>query len=359
MRYFAAISALLLLMTIINLPQMGVSGRPDPDLDLSSSVDVPTWSQDDHWNYSTTFNFVYNFMGFPITVPFTGWINMSVSFLTLEGSGMAYPYYILTIEGNLTGHTTVPFVGEIWIYLDVDGYFWQRVQDLAVNRMVANVTVSGSIPDINGFYPFGYEYRPAMEEYDFPLVPGDIWKVDTFATLPFSPDSPGIDVQGNFSCGSPIDVVVGAGTFTSYPLIWEDGSLYYNSTVGNAVKRTLSITADTISMDLPLALRSYHRSGNEQALWIRVKDPQPVWAGSTFDLEGYFGGSAGSVHLFLPGMVQVGNVPILGGPKAFTVTLTAPWDTDDTPTDMDHSSLGILGVAVGMINAIDVCTVTT
>jgi hypothetical protein len=346
-----------LLLSISFGPAILTESRPDPVYDDSVSADVPKWTIGDHWNYTTSFTFVYT-IGIPLSIPFEGWINMSLSYIALEQTGNRDPVYVLDLEGNVTGHLRT-ILGDIWIYLDVNGYYWQRMQDLAIYRMVANVTVSGTVGSLNGFYPFGYEFQPALEEYDFPLIPGDEWSMKTFVTLPFSTSAPGFEMEGNSTCGHPANVTVPAGRFSAFPVRGSGGSLDYNSTVGNSIKRTMRVETGDIDLDIPLELSSYHRRGTDEKLWIRVETPQPVEAGKPFVVRGYYGGGMGSVSLLIPGSTPAGMIPIGAGPRAFNMTIKAPWDMDDTPTMTDHSSLGILAVSAGFVTDYAVCTVTT
>jgi hypothetical protein len=352
------IASLFLTMVPIQAldPSPAPERKPDPVLDLTGSCDVPIWTVGDYWNYTTQFTYKMTII-IPINIPFSGWINMTVSTMFLEATGNRDPVYILDIEGNVTGHTTVPLYGDVDIYITIKGYYWQRMQDLAVYRMVLNATVSGTEEGINGFYPFGYEFYPPMEEYDFPLINGDSWQVRTIASLPFSPGSPGPVIDSEFTCLSSIDKTVPAGKFSSYPVAI-DGvpSLFFNRTVGNCVVREMAVDLSGIALDIPLELNEYWKD-MPGSIMLQVKDAQPVQAGSNFTVEGSYDGMIASLSLYIPGSVRVHTSSI--GFGLFTATITAPWDADDTPTSVDHASLGILAIVIGDSSGYSVCTVTT
>ena len=86
--------------------------------------------------------------------------------VSLEGFD---PTYLVNITGNISGELDI--IISVRIYVDIEGYMLTRMQDLANYIMVANITVTGTQDDINGFYPFGYEYTPPLEEFDFPPAP--------------------------------------------------------------------------------------------------------------------------------------------------------------------------------------------
>ncbi|MDG6225217.1 MAG: CARDB domain-containing protein [Candidatus Thermoplasmatota archaeon] len=348
-----------LMLVMVSYAATGTPRRPDPVLDLDGSADVPTWHTDDFWNYTTEFTYGLDLGLFTVNIPFSGWLNMSVDMLFTESTGDRDPVYILGIDGNISGGLNVPFYGEVLIYLDIDGYFWQRMQDLALYRMVANVTVEGTESYLNGYYPFGYEYYPPLEEYDFPLIPGENWTTSVKASLPFSPESPGIDLALRSECLNVSSRTVPAGTFDVWPVTTsEGGTLMYNETVGNAVFRSLYIEADSISMDIPIELGLYrHRPSAVLRVW--VDSEQPVWAGEDLTLKGYYGGIMATISIFVPGSTLAATTTVLGGPREFSVNLKAPWKADDTPTLIDHSSLGVLALAVGTSTGYAVCTLTT
>ncbi|MGA1848790.1 MAG: CARDB domain-containing protein [Thermoplasmatota archaeon] len=328
---------------------------PDPQFDTSAGVDVPTWRVGDYWNYTTSFSVTY--IGFQI--PFTGWMNMSVSYVSLDFSYSNSPVYITNITGNITGKLkVVPIIDET-IYLNITGYMWNRIQDLSVYRMVTNASVSGTMSSINGNYPFGYEYFPPLEEYDFPLIPGETWDVNVSARVPFGGSGDIVDLAYRARCDPVETKVVPAGSFQSYPVSL-DGTpaLWFNDTVGNTVERSYSMDISGIKATAPFELREYRRAPEETRIEIKVETEQPVWRGATFTVSGELSVGNTMVTLLFPGGSVAANIPLTGSTTTFSRTLTAPLFPDDTPTDFDYGSFGILAV-VGLLDEYDVCTITT
>lgn len=357
-------SFVMVLVTSLMISQVTIFGSdgggslfiPDPVFDPESGVDVPTWRVGDHWNYSTSFEITY----LVFTIPFTGWLNMSVFTAGLDFTHDSSPVYIMNITGNITGIYDNILLGiHERIYVEITGYSWHRIQDLSVYRIVMNASVSGTQSSLNGDYPFGYEYSPPLEEYDFPLIPGEEWNINTSARAPFGTSGDLIDIDHNNTCETPGRVSVPAGTFDCYRVASGDGDdRFYNDTVGNTVKRTFSLAGDGISLDAPFELDSYHRSDEETVLKLRVSSDQPVMAGEHFTVEGELTISNTVVTLLFPDGDIAAVKTLVGGDMDFTHTLTAPIEPDDTITDMDHGSFGVLAV-VGALDELDVCTVTT
>jgi len=328
---------------------------PDPGFDSSAGVDVPTWRVGDYWNYTTSFSVTY--IGFQI--PFTGWMNMSIHTVSLDPTHLNSPVYITNVRGNITGKLKIaPIIDEV-VYLNLTGYIWNRMQDLSMYRMVINASVSGTMSSINGNYPFGYEYSPALEEYDFPLVPGETWDTNVTARAPFGGSGDLIYVDQTSRCGPLETKVVPAGSFKSYPVI-QDGTpaLWFNETVGNTVERSYSMDVSGFTATAPFVLSEFHRAREETRIEINVESEQPVWRGSTFSISGELSAGNTIITLLFPGDNVAATIPLTGPTTTFSRTLTAPDFPDDTPTNYDYGSFGILAV-VGLLEEYDVCTITT
>ncbi len=353
----ATVSLSLLLMVIPSY----LSGpgpdtrRPDPVLDIANGIDAPVYEASDSWNYTTEFE--VDIMGFPI--PFSGWLEMNVVQVILDPFLDMAPVYITNVTGNISGHLYIPFILDLDIYIELKGYTWSKVQDLSLYRTVLNASISGSIPSLNGDYPFGYEFSPPLEEFDFPLVQGDIWWTNVTAALPFGASGDLLSMNRTNSLGALELMTVPAGTFSVLP-ISIDGkrSLFYNSTVGNTVKRSYELDLDGTVLVIPLELKRYTRHSAMVGLSLKVTSPQPVRAGSTFTVSGRTSISNTVVTVLFPDGNVSTIVPLLLGDRDFDVTLFAPYYPDDTLTRVDHGSFGVLAV-VGLLDAIAVATVTT
>ncbi|MCK5774347.1 MAG: hypothetical protein KAH57_11210 [Thermoplasmata archaeon] len=359
-KHYLSIPVILLLLAVSAFQPVGSGTRvPDPIFDDSNGVDVPTWSIGDYWNYTTEFTYTM-----VLEIAFTGWMNMSVVAVYQESWNSMDPVYVMNITGEVDGAYSIPFVGDEEIYIDITGYLWTRMQDLSHYRMVTNASISGTsslLDDYYGDYPIGYEYYPPLEEYDFPLVPGDQWSVDTIMGIPFSGSSGSpVRLVQNLSCGDPVDISVDAGNFRAFPVDIEGKTSYwYNGTAANSVKRLFSLSLEDMDLDIPLELREYRHTSQETTIRIWVSSPQHVEAGGTFTLSGELGASSSIVRLFFPGGTDAGTKVIVFPTKTFQFQLDAPWSRDDTPTNNDYASLGILAVSVGGSTGYDVCTVTT
>jgi len=309
----------------------------------------------DSWNYTTEFEF--DLMGFP--VPFSGWLDMSVVQIVLDPFLDMAPVHITNITGNISGHLHIPFILDLDIYIELEGYTWSKVQDLSLYRTVLNASISGSIPSLNGNYPFGYEFSPPLEEYDFPLVQGDTWWTNVSARLPFGASGDLLYMNGTNSLGTPEQMTVPAGTFTVLP-ISIDGkrALFYNSTVGNSVKRSYELDLDGTLLVVPLELKSYVRHSSPVGVSLKVTSYQPVRAGSAFTVSGRTSVSNTAVTIFFPDGNMAAFVPLVLGNRDFDAALIAPSYPDDTLTSVDHGSFGVLAV-VGLLDAMAVATVTT
>ncbi|MGA1866787.1 MAG: CARDB domain-containing protein [Thermoplasmatota archaeon] len=356
----AAVVLILCIMIILPGSMADTDHRdllvPDPDFDPSAGVDIPTWRMGDYWNYSTSFSVSY--LGF--NVPVTGWMNMSTAFITQDLTQDNSPVYITDIVGNLTGRLYIPLLGiNETIYVNLTGYLWERIQDLSVYRMVVNASVSGTLTSINGNYPFGYEYDPPLEQYDFPLVPEEEWEVNVTAKVPFGGSGEITSVLQNMSCGTPVQRTVPAGTFMTYPVHDDDVPvLYYNRTIGNTVERVFEMDIQGLPLTVPWELNDYQRYPEEQDIWIWVDTDEPVLEGSSFELSGALTTGNTIVTVMFPGGQIAATIPLTGPQQTFTRTLTAPRYPDDTPTSFDHASFGIFAI-IGALEEYDVCTVTT
>ena len=350
-------SAMFLLLFSMN-PSLFAEGEmtrvPDPVFDLSGAEEIPSWGSGDYWNYSVETSYDLGL----ISIPLSGWINMSLDSILAVSLGPYDPSYLVSIQGNVSGS----FITER-LYVEIDGYALQRIQDLSEYVFIANTSVNGTVEDLNGFYPFGYEYDPPLEEYDFPLIPGDEWNVSTRAGIPFSEDTPSLWINRTYGCGQPVNLEVEAGEFMTHPVSLNgEESLWFNSTVGNPVKRLFSISLDSMEISIPMELSDY-RHENRGDLVLDVETEQHVTAGEEFTVSAEVTGPSSllSALVFFPGGELVKSELISGGSGDFKVDLTAPIRRDHTHSDFDHGSFGVLMVVYqGLaLVGVNVCTVTT
>ena len=347
------VTIVILSLSILNLmfAEGGGTRVDDPVYDMSNGVDIPTWRRGDYWNYSVDYSYDLGI----ISIPLSGWINMSLDDVFPLKMGTYDPSYMIAIEGNVSGS----FITEK-LYVEIRGYVLTRIQDLSNYILIANTTVSGTVEDLNGFYPFGYEYDPPLEEYDFPLIPGDSWNTSNLVGVPFSGDEQRFWINQTRSCGNPLDISVEAGDFIAYPIsVNGETGLWYNSTAGNAVKRLFSVDIEGTTLEFPLELRKY-RHYPDQDTKAEVISQQHVWAGDDFTVSCLLDESItmATSLLFFPG----GNLAYSQAvTEDFTADLTAPMYRDHTHSDFDHGSFGVLLVVYDGITLIgmDVCTVTT
>jgi hypothetical protein len=353
-RISAFLFTLFLVSTNLVMDVQGDTRVEDPQFDPYRGPDVPVWSIGDHWNYTTEVEYDLGL----VSIDLTGWMNMSVVLITLDMFSNGDPVYITNITGNISGEQNVPFIGDVNVYIDLTGYIWSRCQDLSMYRSVLNASVSGTVSSINGDYPIGYEYSPPLEEYDFPLISGETWEVNTTATLPFGAGDL-IDIVNDHSCGSTRSISVDSGSFDVYP-VSIDGSetLFFNSTVGNSVLRSYSVPVGSSEITVPFELSSYSRMDQTIDIELEILEDQHIEAGSEFNLHGEVSQSNVLVNVLFPGGNLVSTKLLSLGDKEFDVQLTAPIYPDDTITKMDHGSFGIL-VSVNGVSSIDVITVTT
>ena len=348
-----SIIILPVILVLSSVPLFSGSAMGDPSFDPAGSEDVPVWGRGDFWNYTTEVEYDAGL----VTVDLSGWINMSVVVFTLDLFSSGDPVYITNISGNISGKESTIF-GDIIVNIDVSGYLWHRAQDLAVYRSVLNATVSGTVTIINGDYTIAYEYAPPLEEYDFPLVAGDTWDVNTTARLPFG-GGESMPILMNCSLGSERSVTVEAGTFDILPvLVNGEETLFYNGSVGNSIKRSYLIDIGSDEIEIPLELSEYRHSGTQVEVELEVTTEQQVWIRENFSVHGEVSISNCLVNIFFPGGILAGTTGLIGGDRDFDVTLKAPEDPDDTPTLIDHASLGVLVVVNGG-EGIGVVTVTT
>lgn len=356
-RVFTAVMVSLLLAVM--LPTSGIHGHeptriPDPVFDPSLGPDVPVWSKGDYWNYTTDITYDLGL----VSLDLSGWLNMSVVAITLDLFSDGDPVYILNITGNISGEDTFPFVGEVKIFINLTGYIWSRCQDLAHYRSILNASVSGTVSSINGNYPLGYEYSPPLEEYDFPLIEGEKWRVDTTAAFPFGAGDI-VDIGANYSCATPRTISVDAGTFEVFPVsINGSESLYFNGTVGNSILRTFTVPAGTSEVEVPFELSSFKRKQRSIDVSLSINEEQQVEAGSNFTLHGELSSSNVIVNVFFPKGRLAATQTLLISDRDFDIELKAPMFPDDTPTNIDHGSFGII-VVINAVQSTGVITVTT
>lgn len=354
MRSSLNVIILSLLLAASSMVQGSISPLEDPPFDPEGWEDVPVWGPDDFWNYTTQFEYDAGM----VSVGLSGWINMSVVLFTLDLLSNGDPVYITNLSGHISGKEST-ILGDIEIDIDITGYLWHRAQDLAVYRSVLNATVSGTVSFINGDYTIGYEYVPPLEEYDFPLVPGDTWDVNTSARLPFGGSGDLVPILQNCSLGTKRSMMVDAGTFDIFPILVNgEETLFYNGSVGNSILRSYTLDVGGSTLDIPLELSVFKHHRTSVQVDLEIVTEQQVWVTEDFTVHGEVSISNCLVSVFFPDGNIAKTTVLVGGDKDFDVVLKAPLDADDTPTLIDHASLGVL-VVINTGEGIGVITVTT
>lgn len=222
-----------------NLMNLGApSGGNTPQ---ASSIGVPTWHLGDTWTYSvnassagTTWSdfFVAGTLTRAVTASGGGQYNVS-----LRGSFHVDRLVDLAQSGDFGNATIMLWSHTFMENATVDGYTLHRTSDLAVQRDVRTVRLTGSIWTGVGTFNASYTtkvdttFEPALNVWAFPINENETWNVSSNATIhvwtKWRLDAPNeyFEFGHNFTVKLPIrllarsgfleDVTTPAGTFSA------------------------------------------------------------------------------------------------------------------------------------------------
>ena len=329
------------------------------NLDQNKAI-IPTWMINDTWMYeadiySDTENGLFDVSSDDLTL-------LVQNITTLNHQNKTISVYNVSITGTLEGTFDTPdFSGDI--SGNINGYALIRQADLSLIN--TDISSDGIIEWT--IFDFDYEidsiasYYPGFEYFDFPIQPNESWNtsstvhqnssmyVETFFDNETESTS---TMNGNATCDNITDIIVPAGTFSSYHIISEgNGTIesYYNESVKSMVKLFVNQSNETDTTTIDLDLTSYSLQ-NESIHVSAVVNPSIVNVDDSFEITGTIRDDANQpipntqVSIHIPYTQQTYNTTTnaLG---TYSLTITAPLLLDPTNTSYDIGSDGIIVTA--------------
>ena len=334
-----------------------------PDV-RQTGMDVPAWQVGDSWDYETDVPLDIEGEVETLAAQMTFQVAERLSTLGITGLNDTYR---LNITGSINVQLTVSGI-PLNVVGTIGGNQWVWMDDLAIIDQEISIwgTISPTVGIVSMDYKmaFNTSYTPALEIHDFPLLPGETWSFNGTAQSDGFYWIEGIDLrplvdfhidetydemsstdQLNYVCscqeGQPWELRAAVDTMV---LTVEEpdgnsvGEVWYSSQAKNNVKNALFMGG--------LNLTSYQLGGFPTTFTNVAFDPAFPKEGDTVTVSG---------NVSVPG-AQV-NITTVYGPDVITVTadgsgrfatqLTAPMSDDDTPTDSDNGSFGVIFQCVG------------
>lgn len=336
-----------------------VKARAEKRADIGGE-DVPVWHIGDKWGYTGTVEM--DMQGFELYG--VGYANFTMTkFETVDiGEESHRCYYIkvwseVMFQGSASGNAII--VGDMWY----------RQSDLANTKYHMNA-------NINATYNYaGYEiplvgtvdtvitHQPPLEECDFPLNVDETWAVQTHTVSEF--EGTGFfkdmfephteeDTSFNYDCVEYIDDYKGYPVYHNSPDVSTMNEVYYSP----EVKYYVEMAFDFGGFPFTLELDEYIPSSVTTEVDVDIS-PSTATFGSQVDVNIDVDGPLGSglVKVSIP---QASDVvysdTIVGG--STTVTIDVPLARDDTPTDIDEGSFGVVVIVDSVYNGVSILTVT-
>jgi hypothetical protein len=177
-----SICVLLVGLMLPSSPVQSDRGIAQPDSIFQ--VDVPTWHVGDTWTYSTH---IHLRMGENYTDLY-GSVNFLVTGLfSVRQNGTYHEAYNVSLSGAFTGNGGGVLNGiQFSITISsgsLTGFHWYDRADLSLIRDNETVDASGTVNVLFFQYPLTLRFAtesnrsPSQEDYDFPLLPGDQWRL--------------------------------------------------------------------------------------------------------------------------------------------------------------------------------------
>lgn len=373
------------LCCVIALSVMIVSAVPDDrpeEVDFTDAADLVAFSVGDWFSYDVTIGL----SSADLTFSGYGFLTLEVSSIeTRDVSGATYDVYNLTLNGDVPGVGTIVYQGfQVDFEFDtmlLSGYLLMERANLALVRADIIVDADGRARPLLVWNPLHVDAvlagnaNPSAELFDFPVFVDDTWQLSSSAVLggnvhivlesvilpidvtePFALPFP---FQADILCYEKAPVTTPAGTFDAYLISTSDGStaLRFSSDVGSFVTADMTYSDVSSSLDVHLLLGSYYRA----PFPISVEEnliPSIVNVGGLVFVEGQTAADA-NVRVWIPESWTEWSTTT-DGSGYYNVTITAPISPDNTPTDYDYGSHGVIVEASkGGLTGTSVATLTT
>jgi len=363
----------LVLVALLLAPAIGALaatvGPPAPEPLQLTSADVPAWLVGDTW----TLSLVVDFRNGTDWIQGGGNVTLTVSERIEVDAGTAYLYlYNSTTTGDLyaRGRITDPNTGTS-IPLTIgagtlSGYLWNERGDLAIVKTNQTFMATGSaeIPLI-GTRPITIQgavtaaMQPPEEDFDFPIVPGDSWRVSTTTSVlgyaritvnlppplgdytivqPLSMDTPGSMLVSATAAES---ITVPAGTFEAFGVHSPSVDRWYAPNASNYVKlESHAVMSPTQYVHLWGNLTGYTLTPPAIDVSLTLV-PTKVAPGGSFVAIVDTTAPGAMVKLTIPvtNFTAMGATNVSGG---LVFNVPAPWSDDSTPANTDIGSHGVL-----------------
>jgi hypothetical protein len=344
---------LFLCITITPVIGNTTKGSPSTSPQMKSSQrgsdgDIPTWYQGDEWIYKV------DPLSFSIpNVSFSGSIlNFKQKVIDLIDG-----WYKIDITGQISGQVILNSIpGQL--AGQITGTSYIRISDLAEENteILSQGTITVTIIPIPYQMNLVTSSSPPIEVYDFPLNVGEQWQLVSLNTM-----SGSFIIQGLYNqsfigsqwideavqCLQKEQISVSAGTFECYKIGRSDTPEWYSTDVGNLVKSLINQSDVNMSLHAVITLQSFSHVPQPITVSEEIA-PGIVAPGVSVVISGQ-ASSTGSGSPVQNGAISI-TIPSTGDSWSTTTnsngyyskTIVVPPITDDTPSDGEIGSGGVL-----------------
>lgn len=318
--------------------------------------DIPTWYKGDEWSYTAN-PVVYSSKNGSFNGKILNLKHQLLDVKTISHNGENIEVYQLEITGDISGN----FVWEIISgYLEgtVQGISYIRVSDLAEVKTEIISTGTVTILFIKKDYEMNSSnsFFPPLEIYDFPIRINEKWDVssniilDSYFVLEdlINEDFSGSTVlDETIQCTTKEIVSVQAGDFDCFKINHSTNTIWFSPEVGNIVRSEIDESNENSSFNMVLSLKSFTR--NIQPITITesitpkgaIIDQNVVISGRAIDSQTNDPISNTEILIEIP---RVGEswITTTNNDGYYNLTIEAPLILDDTPSDYEFGSDGII-----------------
>lgn len=326
---------------------------------IENSCDIPTWYLGDEWIYTAD---PVSFIGDDFS--FIGAINnfkrQVVDITTLVHGDESYVVYELGISGDISGVITWD-VYSANLNGVIQGVSYIRMSDLAEIKTEIISTGTIQIPLINPSYTLANLNLlfPPVELYDFPLHVSEQWQVSSTIITSGSFEIEGF-IQEDYSSTEQFNVIIScleketvsvpAGDFECFPVTYGSNTFWYSPEVGNIVKSVVDQGQKSNGFEMDLYLESYSHAIQPIHLTQQIV-PSKAFIGQDVHISGYATDeynnviSGGDITICLPRTADSWDTTT-NNDGFYEITITAPFFEDDTVTEGEFGSDGIIVTCV-------------
>ncbi len=357
--------SLLLLSAAVPLLALPITSADATDGPFAQSptrqqgVDIPTWKSGEMWDYYTESSINYSGWVMDSYGNTTFRVNPVTPVKNYDDGNESFLVYNIVVSGEqqfsesyMNGYLTI--VGNV----SLNGHRYYRVSDLAVveDHLVMNgeatMTQGGTSQTGPIFAQADTSYDPPMEELDFPLSVGETWSNSEELGIVIDTPMGGADetrlVNYTYTClGEEQHRIYHAQagvdeTYDTYKIMVDDEASVNYSYYAPTEKQFVNFTLTMPGMgDLHLELMTHSPGGSTIAVEDLSVTPQYATIGETVTVSGEVTGvtAPGEIRIIVPGQPDESVSNVIG---TFTKSVTAPTMEDDTPTETDIGSHGII-----------------